>query len=57
MGLDRTGQPLLKSAEEAAKILAIPQFKARRIGFVSMEGFGFSPDEYVLIDGGMLYGD
>ncbi len=43
--------------EETAKILAIPQFKARRIGFVSMEGFGFSSDEYVLIDGGMLYGD
>ena len=53
----RAAMPRSLADEEAAKILAIPQFKARRIGFVSMEGFGFSPDEYVLIDGGMLYGD
>lgn len=53
----RAAMPRSLADEEAAKILAIPQFKARRIGFVSMEGFGFSSDEYVLIDGGMLYGD
>ena len=45
------------AAEEADKIRSIRSFRARRIGFVSIEGFDFSSSEYVLIDGDMLYDD
>ena len=33
------------------------EIRARKIGFVSIEGFAFSSSEYVLIDGDMLYDD
>lgn len=41
--------------EEAEKIRSIESFKARRIGFVSIEGFDFTSSDYILIDGAMLY--
>ena len=41
--------------EEAEKIREIKSFKARRIGFISLSGFSFSSDEYVLVDGDMLF--
>lgn len=41
--------------EEAGKIRDIESFKARKIGFVSIEGFDFTSTDYVLIDGPMLY--
>lgn len=41
--------------EEAEKIRSIESFKARRIGFVSIEGFDFTSTDYILIDGAMLY--
>lgn len=41
--------------EEAEKIRSIESFKARRIGFVSIEGFGLTSSDYILIDGAMLY--
>ncbi len=44
--------PLLKdkALEEAERIKSIESFKARRIGFVSIDGFDFASDEFVLID-------
>ena len=41
--------------KEVDQIRAIESFKARRIGFVSIEGFDFTSDEYDLIDGNKLY--
>ena len=35
--------------------MILKSFKARRIGFVSIEGFDFTSDEYDLIDGNKLY--
>ena len=43
------------AATEAEKIRSIESFKSRRIGFVSIEGFDFTSNEYVLIDGNMLF--
>ncbi len=41
--------------QEAEKICSIESFKARKIGFISMEGFDFTSSEFILIDGEMLY--
>ncbi len=41
--------------EEAGKIRSISSFKARRLGFVSIEGFDFASNDYVLITGEDLY--
>ena len=41
--------------EEAAKIRMIKSFDIRRIGFVSLEGFSFKTDEYILVDGKDLF--
>lgn len=35
--------------------VALKAFKARRIGFVSTSGFIFASDEFILVDGDMLY--
>ncbi len=47
----------LLAEQEAEKIRSIESFKARKIGFVSIDGFDFASSEYVLIDGSMLYED
>ena len=46
---------LSMAEEEAAKILSITGLDVRKIGFVSLEGFSFSSDEYILVDGRMLF--
>ena len=45
----------LLADQEAEKIRSIESFKARKIGFVSIDGFDFTSSEYALIDGSMLY--
>ena len=40
---------------EAEKIRDIAEIKARKIGFVSIEGFEFTSSEYELIKGDDLY--
>ena len=45
----------LLAEQEAEKIRSIESFKARKIGFVSIDGFDFTSSEYVLIDGSLLY--
>ena len=41
--------------EEIGKIMAIPSFKARNIGFVSSSGFACSPNDVILISGEDIY--
>lgn len=47
--------PYELAQKKAEEIRALKAFKARRIGFVSISGFAFTSDEFILVDGDMLY--